>query len=287
MTLIWGSTFLAIRVSNQEGYDPFAAALVRLLVAAGFLLALGAAMRIAWPRGRALALAVLAGNLIFGANWLLLYWGELTVPSSLAAVTWGVYPALVAIGAAAVLEGEPLTARGLGGATVAAVGLVVVFWSHLQLEGPPAGVAAILAGILLATVGSLAVKKWARDIHPVALNAFGLVGSVPMVALVAWSARPRAVLPPDAAAAAALLYLAIVGTSAFVLWAWLLQRWPATRVSFQTVLSPLVAVVLGVAILGEPLGAGFLAGTALVLGGTWLAVRAPRPHPAPGGAGQP
>jgi drug/metabolite transporter (DMT)-like permease len=194
----------------------------------------------------------------------------------MAAVMWGIYPTLMALGASRFLADEPLTVRGLSGALVAALGLLVVFWSHLELGGPLAGFAAILGGILAGTVGSLVVKRWAHDIHPLTLNAAGLMASVPLVLGAALALGRGPLLPPTPLAWAAILYLAAVGSSAFILWAWLLKRWPATRVSFQTVLSPLVAVALGAALLGEPVGPRFLAGAALVLVGTFVAVRAAR-----------
>lgn len=277
MTLIWGSTFLAIRVSNLEGYEPLGAVAVRLVLAAALLAALARAARVRWPRGRELRATLLAGFLIYGFNFGLLYWGELTVPSATAAVLWGVFPTLVALGAPLVLGGaEPLTRRGLLGGLIAALGLLLVFRSHLALDAPLAGLAAILGGIAAAAMGSLLVKREAKAVHPVAFNALGSFAGAAALAPAALLAEGGLAPPPTPPAALALAYLVLAGSlGAFNLWAWLIQRWPATRLSFQTVLSPLVAVLLGALLLAEPLGPAFLAGTALVLAGTWLAVRAP------------
>jgi drug/metabolite transporter (DMT)-like permease len=276
MVFIWGSTFLAVRVAVVEGYDPFRAALARVVLATLLVGGVAWARRVRWPRGRDLRVAAGGGLLIFGLNFALLFWGEQVVPSASAAVLWGVYPALVALGASAWLQGEPLTRRGLRGALLAALGLGVVFASEATFAGSAAGFAAILVGIVGATVGSLAIKRWGHDVDPLALNAIGLAASVPLVLPLALAAGRDGFAPPTGLAWMALAYLVVVGSLAFVLWAWLLQRWPATRVSYQTVLSPLVAVLLGAALLAEPVGPRFLAGTALVIAGTFLAVRAPR-----------
>lgn len=276
MTLIWGSTFLAIRVSNEAGYDPFSAAAVRVLLATAILLVAVRALRLPVPRGRKLGVLVAAGALMFGLNFGLLYWGELTVTSGTAAVLWGVYPVWVALGAAATLKAEPLTARGLGGAFVAAVGLVVVFWSQLSLDAPLLGFAAILGGILAATLASLLVKRWASDAHPLVYNAIGGLAASPLLVAAAFAGGDGLALPPSLPAWGAFAFLLVAGSLvAFVVWAWLLQRWPVTRLSFQTVLSPVIAVALGWAFLGEAVEPTFLAGTGLVLAGTWLAVRKP------------
>jgi len=247
---------------------------VRLGISALVLIAASAALRLRVPRGVPLWASLGAGALIFGLNFSLLYIGELTVPSGTAAVLWGVFPILTAFGAAALLQGaEPLTVRGLGGAALAATGLVVVFWAQLGTASLT-GLLAILGGIVCAAAGALVVKRFAHDVHPVLFNALGNATGAAGIGLVLVLSGRRAVLPPTPEAWGALLYLVVVGSLlAFTAWAWLLKRWPATRLSFQTVLSPLIAVVLGALVLEEDVGLAFLAGTALVLAGTWVAAR--------------
>lgn len=280
MVVVWGTTFLAIRVSNDAGYDPLSAIVLRQAAAAAILLGAALAVRAAWPRGVALRACAVSGLLIFGINFPMLYLGELTVTSGTAAVLWGIYPAFVALGAAVVLRSsEPLTARGLGGVLLGLVGLAVVFWSQLSLDAPLWGLAAILAGILVSTATTLILKRWARDAHPVVFNGLGHALGAAVLAPIVLATRGRIDLPPNAEAWSALLYLLVAGSLvAFPVWNWLLRRWPATRVSLQTLLSPLIAVALGAAVLHEALEARFLLGAALVLAGTWLTLQAsPRP----------
>lgn len=272
MTLIWGSTFLAVRVADDHGYDPLGASWLRLAGMAALLLLIAAATRARWPRGRLLGVLALAGVLGFGVNFTLLFYGEQRVPSGTAAVMWGIYPTLVTLGAARFLVGEPLTARRIAGAGLAALGLVVVFRAQLG-AAPLLSLGAVLTGIVCSTAGSLLFKRFGKDVDPVVLNGIATTASAGALLPVVLAAH-AAVLPPDRPALLALGYLTIVGGSAFLLWAWLLQRWPATRVSYQTVLSPLVAVLLGALLLGERVEPLFLAGGALVLLGTWVAITA-------------
>src|SRR5688500_12685086 len=83
--LIWGSTFLAIRIGN-ETVAPVWAAAIRLALAMPALALLAFATRARWPRGAALQGAILFGLFNYGVNLALLYWGEQTVPSGIAAV---------------------------------------------------------------------------------------------------------------------------------------------------------------------------------------------------------
>lgn len=273
---IWGSTFLAIRVSNEEGFDPMSAVVLRLAAASLVFVGAARALRIRFPRGRDLGVTALAGLLIFAVNFGLLYWGETMVDSGTAAVLWGVFPTLTALGAAFMLGGkEPLTARALAGGALAAAGLVVVFWSELSTDAPLPGLLAILGGITAAATAGLLTKRFAHDVHPVAFNAVGQATGAAALLPVALVGGLE--LPATTAAWGSLAYLTLAGSVvAFTLWAWLLKRWPATRVSYQTVMSPLIAVALGALVLDEEIGSTFLAGTALVLAGTVLATRAAR-----------
>jgi drug/metabolite transporter (DMT)-like permease len=275
ITVIWGTTFFAVRVSDQAGYDPYSAVALRLGAAAVVLLVASRLLGLAFPRGRALGASVVAGLLFYGINHPLLYVGEVTVNSGTAAVLWGIYPTLVAVSAHLALRDEPLRARSLAGAMLGALGLAVVFWAQLQFAGPAFGFAAILGGIGASTIGTLITKRWGGgDALP--FTGIGMaLGAAVSAGLAVAVGRPT--LPPSVDVWAANLYLLLAGSLiAFPAWNWLLARWPATRLSFQTVLSPLIAVALGAIVLAEPLEARFLAGAALVLTGTWLAVRAPR-----------
>jgi len=69
----------------------------------------------------------------------------------------------------------------------------------------------------------------------------------------------------------AFVYLVIAGTLlTFAILLYLLRRWPASRVAYQFVLSPIVAILIAAVLLGEPLEPAVIAGTALVIVGVWL-----------------
>jgi len=119
--LIWGSTFLAIRFGN-EAVPPVWAAAIRLALASVLLAAIAAAFRMPMPRGRALRGAALWGLFNLGVNMSLLYIGETTVPSGIAAVLFATVPLTTAL-LAARLRVEPLVARKLIAAIVAIGGV--------------------------------------------------------------------------------------------------------------------------------------------------------------------
>ena len=148
--LIWGSTFLAIRIGN-EAVPPVWAATLRLALAAPLLTGLALATRQRFPSGPALRGALLFGIFNFGFNLSLLYWGEHVVPSGIAAVLYATVPLSTALLAAA-MGVERLVPRKLGAAALAIVGVAIIFAGELRLDVPLAG---LISVFLAATCGAI------------------------------------------------------------------------------------------------------------------------------------
>jgi drug/metabolite transporter (DMT)-like permease len=112
LVLIWSSTWVAIKI-GLEDTPPLLGAGVRFTAAGAGLLLIAAALR--RPLRTDAVLAALLGLLPFAFTYGLIYWGEQYVPSGLAAVLFGVMPIYVALLAAGLLPGEPVTGRLLAG----------------------------------------------------------------------------------------------------------------------------------------------------------------------------
>src|SRR3979409_1342175 len=163
--LIWGSTFLAIRIGN-EAVPPVWAATLRLTLAAPLLAALVLATRQRFPRGPALRGALLFGIFNFGANLSLLYWGERVVPSGIAAVLYATVPLSTALIAAA-MGVERLVPRKL-----VVAGVAFIFAGELKLDVPPEGLIAVFLAATAASLSSVFLKR-APQPSAIAANAVG------------------------------------------------------------------------------------------------------------------
>jgi len=263
--LVWGSTFLVIQVGN-DALPPLWAATLRLAIALVLLLALLAGLRVPFPRGAALRAAAAFGALNFGVNFSLLYWGETRVPSGLTAVLYATIPLTTSLFAWALRLERPSPAR-LVAALVALGGVALIFSGSLRGRVDPLGLAAVLGAASCAALSGVCLKLGPRQ-HPLGANAGGVaVGLVVCMAASALAGEPRP-WPGTWAAAAPVLYLAIFGSVvAFGLYAWLVNRWSVTRISFVSVLVPVLALALGAAFRGEQLSGTEAGGAALVLGG--------------------
>jgi drug/metabolite transporter (DMT)-like permease len=267
-TLIWGSTFLFISVGNDT-LPPIWAAALRLALASGVLFALTGILRQPLPRGSALQATVWFGLLQFGANFPLLYWAEKSVPSGLAAIVFATIPLQAALLAWRLGLERFSWARIVGGA-VALTGISLMFGGELKTRPDPRPLVAVIAATLCANVASLLYKKGPHQ-PAIPANAVGAaLGSVICLGLSRITGE-HAIAPPTMQSWGALLYLTFAGSvGAFVLWTWLVNRVPVTRLSFIGVAAPIIALTLGVLVRHERLTGLSAVGAIVVLVGLSL-----------------
>ena len=261
--LIWGSTFLAIRIGN-EAVPPVWAATIRLVLAAPLLTMLVLATRQRFPRGAALRGALLFGVFNFGVNLSLLYWGERVVPSGIAAVLYATVPLSTALIAAA-MRVERLVARKVAAAIVAIVGVAIIFAGELRLDVPLEGLIAVFLAATAASLSSVFLKRTPQP-SAFAANAVGAAaGAVVCVATSLMIGEDHA-LPNTLAGWWPIVYLTLAGSlGAYVLFTWLVQHWPVTNASMVGVVVPVLAVILGAVAKQEQRSPESYLGAAVVL----------------------
>lgn len=241
--LIWGSTFLAIRIGN-EAVAPVWAATIRLALAAPLLAGLVLATRQHFPRGPALRGAILFGIFNFGANLSLLYWGERVVPSGIAAVLYATVPLSTALIAAA-MGVERLVPRKVLAAVVAIIGVAIIFAGELKLDVPVEGLVAVFLAATAASLSSVFLKRTPQP-SAIAANAVGAVAGFVVCAVVSLALGEDHALPTTFAGWWPIVYLTLAGSlGAYVLYTWLVQHWPVTNASMVGVVVPVLAVILG------------------------------------------
>ena len=270
---IWGSTFLVISIGN-DALAPVWAATLRLLLAALLLWVWTRARGVALPAGAALRTALIYGVCQFGINFPLLYWGETMVPSGLSAVLYATLPMSSAF-LTHLFGMERLTAPKLAGAVTAFAGVALLFSSTFTGEIAPAGLLAVFAAATISGVGTVLFKRGPRQ-DPIGANAVGCAIGAAMSAAASFALREPHQLPSTAATLLPLLYLTVAGSmGAFVIMSWLVNRWTVTRVSYVSVIVPVLALGLGSLVRHERITATNVAGAALVLVGLLIGMRRP------------
>lgn len=268
MCLIWGSTFLAIRIGN-EAVPPVWGAVIRLFIATPLYLLIARAVRAPWPRGPALKAVLGFGVLNYGVNFALLYWGELKVPSGAAAVIYATVPLTTSIGAS-LLGVQPLRLSEIAGAVIGLSGVALVFSGELSQGGTPLALGAVVLASIAAAMSGVVLKKGPPQSTWI-VNGLGAAAGLAVCLPASLALGEARALPRGAEGWGPILYLVLAGNlGAYALYGWLITRWRVTSVNAISLVIPIIAMFLGALVRSEALTAGALAGTVLVLAGVAL-----------------
>ncbi|HEX9633982.1 MAG TPA: EamA family transporter [Candidatus Limnocylindria bacterium] len=283
-TLLAFAVFVLFGGANAVGVkfalvdlDPFWAAGVRFLLAGLLLFGYAIVTRRRLPRGERLLGTTLFGLFGVGLAYFFLYWGLQEAPAGTTMLMLATVPLLTLL-LASLQRVERLRWLGLAGAVVASAGIVVVAGDQLRLDVPILSLAALLAGAASLAQSSVVAKRFPPG-DPVPANAIGMTLGGLLLLAVAILTGERLGAPVAAEAWWAMAYLIGPGSVVvFILALYILARWTASATSYAFLLFPLVAVVLGALMLGEPVQPTFVIGGAIVLVGVYIgAVYRPRP----------
>jgi drug/metabolite transporter (DMT)-like permease len=267
-SVLAGGNGVAIRFSNRE-LDPLWGATLRFVLAALPLLLLVRVLRLALPRGRALAGAVAFGLLQFAATFALLYYALVELHAGFTQIILALVP-LLALGLAVAEREERFRAGALLGGVLAVVGVGVLSGAALPSPLPLLALLAALGAAICFAQAAVLVRIL-PPVHPVAMNAVGMSAGAAALFVLAVLAGDEIVLPSKAATWAAVAYVAFFGSIAvFLLYLFVLGRWEASRASYSFVLIPIVAIVLSAWLDDESVGLGLVLGGGLVLCGVYV-----------------
>ncbi len=267
--LIWATTPLAIKWS-AEGYDFSFAVFARMLIGLLVCMALLPLLRIPMPRNsRSLVAYAGAGVVVFLAMTGT-YWSARYVPSGLISVIYGLTPLITALLAARFLRERSLTPLKVIGMMLGFSGLAFIFVEPSTLElNRMEGLAVLLLAVTSQASGAIFLKRHSTHLHPLALNIGSLLVAVPLFMLVwLFSSSGTSTADPPARAQWAVLYLAIFGTTiGFNLYYYLLKQLKASVVALITLITPVLALLIGVHLNGEVIGPRVALGALLIIVG--------------------
>ena len=273
---IWGSTWLFIKLGLAD-LPPLTFAGIRFVCASLILTLLILARGVRWPRKRNQWIVIaVVGLLQFSLNYGLVFWGEQRISSGLAAVLQSTFPAFGLVIAHFYLPNERLTAKKVIGVLLGFVGVAVIFSDQLTIAGKGAllGSIALVMSAFFGSYGNVLVKAYGTQIDPFVLAAGQMVcGFPPLLALgIATEGNPFR-LHWTPVAVLSLAYLVVVGSViAFTLYYWLVRHMDVTNTMLIGLVTPVVAVVLGMIVLHEQLNWRLFAGAACIISGIGMIV---------------
>jgi len=257
--VVWGSTYI-VATELLPPDRPFTAALLRCLPA-GLLLVL---LTRHWPARGAWGRLLLLSALNIGFFQALLFVAAYRLPGGLAAVVGAIQPLLV-MGLVWAVDHRRPTGLAVGAGVLGVAGMAVLLLSP-GAAWDAVGVAAALAGAASMAAGVYLARRWRTDVPVLAFTGWQLLAGGAMLLPVAWAVDPP--LPAlGATQVLAYAYLSLGGgLAAYALWFRGIARLSPVAVSSLGLLSPLTAVVLGWALLGQAMSGFALAGLVAVLG---------------------
>ena len=283
LCLIWGSTWFFIKF-GLEDLPPISFAAARFLLALVILGIIIFFQKIPLPNNKKdWKLLALTGILQFSINYSLVFWSEQYISSGLAAVLQAMISVFGLVLARIHLPDEKLTWLKVLSVTLGICGVAIIFIEQLQINSVMAfaGCAAIVAGAYAAAHASILVKAFGGGMHPASL-VFGqmVCGILPILIYgFAVEGNPFA-LHWSWRAIISVIYLTIFGTiAAFWLYYWLLSKIESNKAMMISLVTPLIAVIVGKVILDEHLPPQTFFGGILILAGIGLIIFRKKTHP--------
>jgi drug/metabolite transporter (DMT)-like permease len=295
LSIIWGSSYLFIKIGLDEGMTPFTLVAIRTILGTAFL-----ALVMRWqgarlPRSGSTWLHMgIVGMTNIVIPYALITWGELSISSGMAGILTAMVPLFTVVLAAVVLRDEPVTPSRAIGLAVGFAGVIVLALPSLDSaaggEGTLAvvGMLAVCLSAVSYAIAAVYTRKRlsgkpvmvardgsARAPTPLEIS-FGqvFVGMIAITLLAVVFERPDGgllALPQSPAAVLSMVWLGLLGTGvAFLLYFAIIGRWGATRATLIAYVMPVVAIVLGFIVLGERLVPVEMIGAVLIIGGVIL-----------------
>ncbi|MBM6995301.1 EamA family transporter [Paenibacillus sp. DXFW5] len=276
--LIFGTTFLAIKIGVDHAVPPFFSAGIRFLAAGAILF-----LWMVWRKKADFALLLrkemlVTGGLLTFGTFSFLYWAEQYVTSGIAAVLSATGPLMILLMQMIVLR-QKATRRAVLGIIIGFAGVMLLVLPNLTSVQDESrwviGCAAILTGEVLYSIGALYTKRVTQsyaEVSPIALNAAQMIyGGLLLLILSGFTERVTAEDLLQPSALGSLLYLTVVGSMVgHSLFYWLVAKTNPVFPSTWLYVSPLIAMTIGVLFYGETAGWFAVLGGITIIAGTVL-----------------
>ena len=268
VVLIWSTTPLAIKWSNT-GFTPLTAITLRI--------------GLSWLIALVVCLSFRRFNIGFVRNWrlyasgslgifpglVLVYLSAEYIPSGMISVLFGMSPFLTALLSSWVLKAKPMLPYQWGALGIALSGLLLIFADQLNtdLKGV-IGIFLLIGAVVVFSTSAVLVKRWATEADPLSQLTGSLTWATPLL-FFSWLIVDGNI--PNQwhyQSFYSVVYLAVLGSFVgFIAYYYLLQRVSVVVVSMVPMITPMLALILGLTLNNEPLTVRLMIGSGLILTG--------------------
>jgi drug/metabolite transporter (DMT)-like permease len=276
LCVIWGTTWIFIKV-GLEDLPPITFAVARFLLAVAILFPFLRLRRIPFPStAKEWRLIALTGVLQFSINYSMVFWAEQHITSGLAAVLQAMIPVFGLVLAWVFLPSERITPIKIMAVVLGIVGVGIIFYDQLLVQSLMAfaGCVAVVVGSYAAAQASILVKARGGLMHPASLLFGQMLCGLPAIIIYSLVAEGNPLsFHWTRKAVICVIYLTVFGTiAAFWLYYWLLTQVESTKAMMISLVTPLIAVIIGWVVAGETLPPQTGIGGALIIASIGLIV---------------
>ncbi len=274
LSIIWGTTWLALKVSLNEGMVPSYAVGIRFLFSGIIFWLIMFFRREKIPfNKRAISLYLQFGFLNFGISYTLTYWGTQFIYSNLASILWASFPIITSLMAHFYLPNERLNRKKIISLALGIAGTVIIISHSGNLGGKNVsmGIVVILIAIIVASWPNAYLKKYKSEVNTFQLNAMSqTIGGIFLLCIAIFTEPGHAMIWTKTNLIATV-YLIIFGSViTFSLYFWLFSYLSLTQITYVTFFPPIIAIIIGWIFLDEQLSFMIIIGASLIILGALL-----------------
>ena len=264
--MIWATTPIAIKWSSMGAGFLFAVA-ARMAIGALICMLILMARRSRIRHDSPARMVYLAAGLGIWSSMSCTYWGSLHIPSGLLSVIFGLTPVVTGVWATWLLRERVFTPFRMLGMGLGVVGLALIFRESLGYQPEYLhGIAAIVAALALQSLSAVWIKRIDAGVSGFETTTGGLLVALPLFLLSWWLVDGSLPSEMEARVAWSILYLGIFGSViGFMLYFTLIHEWPANRVALITLVTPVIALMIGHLFNAESIGLYEWIGAAVIL----------------------
>lgn len=269
LCLIWGSTWMAIKLGLRDS-PPFWSAAIRFIIASAILIIYNRLAGNRYPAGWRNKLRVAwPGLFTYLASYTMTYVGSMYISSALASILFAVFPFFVLLLMTFMITDERVTWQSLVGVVIGFAGVVLIFAEPVAYgENAILGMILLVLSPLAAAIGTVSIRAYLKDEPVIPMVTLQMSLGAILLTLTAFLVEDIGQFHVTLTSVGALMYLAVFGSViSFTTYYRLLQRMKLVTMSMVALITPIFAVFLGFVFLDELLTAADYIGAALVLAG--------------------
>jgi drug/metabolite transporter (DMT)-like permease len=263
--IIWSTTPLAIKWSGETGI--LLGVTGRMVLGAVLCLVIIALMRVNFPWHKRARRSYFAASIAMYGAMMITYWGAQFIPSGLISVIFGIAPIITSIFAMILLDERDISIKKWIGMILGFIGLCVIFNAELNVNSNSIkGLLAILLAVFLYSFSSVWVKRENASIPALAMTAGGLLVALPFYGITWLLIGETVPTTISTRGLLSIIYLGIFGSViGFMFYYYIIKHLDVKKVALITLITPVLALILGQNLNGETIHMTIWLGTFIVL----------------------